>query len=106
MPQQLEAALPVDVPVAPPALAVLVVGMFMSVLDTSVVNAGLPPVQIDLGISPSDGQWVSTAYLRGLTPVDTGLALIPQALVLAVLLPLTGLLYDRCGARWLAVLGK
>jgi len=33
------------------------------------------------------------------------LALIPQALVLAVLLPLTGVLYDRIGSRWLAVLG-
>jgi EmrB/QacA subfamily drug resistance transporter len=42
---------------------------------------------------------------RGLTPVNTGLALIPQALVLAVLLPLTGVLYDRIGSRWLAVLG-
>jgi hypothetical protein len=42
---------------------------------------------------------------RGLTPLNTGLALIPQALVLAVLLPMTGLLYDRFGSRWLAVLG-
>src|SRR3954447_24351841 len=32
---------------------------------------------------------------RGLTPVNTGLTLIPQALVLAVLLPMSGLLYDR-----------
>src|SRR4051794_13195427 len=43
-------------------LAVLVVGMFMSVLDTSIVNVALPTVQIDLGISANDGQWVSTAY--------------------------------------------
>lgn len=43
-------------------LAVLVVGMFMSVLDTSIVNVALPTIQIDLGISPTDGQWVSTAY--------------------------------------------
>jgi EmrB/QacA subfamily drug resistance transporter len=43
--------------------------------------------------------------VRGLSPVNTGLALIPQALVLAVLLPLTGVLYDRIGARWLAVAG-
>ena len=42
---------------------------------------------------------------RGLTPLNTGIALIPQALVLAVLLPVTGLLYDRFGARWLAMLG-
>ena len=42
---------------------------------------------------------------RGLTPVNTGLMLIPQALVLAVLLPMAGVLYDRVGARWLAVPG-
>jgi hypothetical protein len=42
---------------------------------------------------------------RALTPLHTGIALIPQALVLAVLLPVTGLLYDRFGARWLAMLG-
>jgi len=42
---------------------------------------------------------------RGLTPVNTGLMLIPQALVLAVLLPMSGVLYDRIGARWLAVPG-
>src|SRR5690349_11902069 len=35
-------------------LAVLVVGMFMSVLDTSIVNVALPTIQIDLGISASD----------------------------------------------------
>jgi hypothetical protein len=42
---------------------------------------------------------------RGLTPVNTGLMLVPQALVLAVILPMSGLLYDRVGARWLAVPG-
>ena len=42
--------------------------------------------------------------VRGMTPVNTGIALIPQAIVLAVLIPLSGLLYDRIGARWLAVL--
>ena len=43
-------------------LVVLVIGMFMSVLDTSIVNVALPTVQLDLGIGASDGQWVSTAY--------------------------------------------
>ncbi len=43
-------------------LAVLVVGMFMSILDTSIVNVALPTIQLELGISSSDGQWVSTAY--------------------------------------------
>lgn len=42
---------------------------------------------------------------RGLGPIDTGLALVPQALTLAFLMPIAGLLYDRIGARWLAVVG-
>jgi EmrB/QacA subfamily drug resistance transporter len=42
---------------------------------------------------------------RGMSPIDTGLALVPQALVLAVLMPLTGVLYDRIGSRWLAATG-
>jgi EmrB/QacA subfamily drug resistance transporter len=42
---------------------------------------------------------------RGLGPVDTGLVLVPQALALALLMPVAGLLYDRVGARWLAVAG-
>jgi len=45
-----------------PALGVLVVGMFMSILDTSIVNVALPTIQTELGISATDGQWVSTAY--------------------------------------------
>ena len=45
-----------------PALGVLVIGMFMSILDTSIVNVALPTIQLELGISASDGQWVSTAY--------------------------------------------
>jgi EmrB/QacA subfamily drug resistance transporter len=45
-----------------PALGVLIVGMFMSILDTSIVNVALPTIQLELGISATDGQWVSTAY--------------------------------------------
>ena len=43
-------------------LSVLIVGMFMSVLDISIVNVAMPVVQTDLGITASSGQWVSTAY--------------------------------------------
>jgi EmrB/QacA subfamily drug resistance transporter len=45
-----------------PSLVVLIVGMFMSVLDTSIVNVAMPVIQTDLGITGSGGQWVSTAY--------------------------------------------
>lgn len=45
-----------------PSLVVLIVGMFMSILDTSIVNVAMPVIQTDLGITGSAGQWVSTAY--------------------------------------------
>jgi EmrB/QacA subfamily drug resistance transporter len=41
----------------------------------------------------------------GLAPFPTGLVLLPQALVLAVLTPISGRLYERIGPRWLAVIG-
>ena len=41
----------------------------------------------------------------GLAPFPTGLVLLPQALVLAVLTPISGRLYERLGPRWLAVVG-
>jgi EmrB/QacA subfamily drug resistance transporter len=43
-------------------LAVLIVGMFMSVLDTSIVNIALNSVAKDFGVSIKDAQWISTAY--------------------------------------------
>jgi MFS family permease len=40
-----------------------------------------------------------------LAPFPAGLILLPQALVMAVLMPISGRLYDRIGPRWLAVSG-
>ncbi len=42
---------------------------------------------------------------RGLGAFDTGLLLLPQALVMAVIMPLAGTLYDKVGPRWPAVIG-
>jgi EmrB/QacA subfamily drug resistance transporter len=42
---------------------------------------------------------------QGLTPWHAGLVMAPLATVLMVMMPVTGRLYDRFGARWLAVLG-
>jgi EmrB/QacA subfamily drug resistance transporter len=42
---------------------------------------------------------------RGIGAFDTGLLLLPQALVMAVIMPAAGTLYDRVGPRWLAVIG-
>ncbi len=42
---------------------------------------------------------------RGYTPVESGLLLLPGALVMGFLMPVTGKLFDRVGAKWLAIIG-
>ncbi len=42
---------------------------------------------------------------QGLGAFDTGLLLLPQALVMGVLMPVAGRIYDRFGPRWPAVIG-
>jgi EmrB/QacA subfamily drug resistance transporter len=44
------------------SLLVLVTGMFMSVLDVSIVNVAIPSMQKDFGVTTDQIQWVSTAY--------------------------------------------
>jgi EmrB/QacA subfamily drug resistance transporter len=36
---------------------------------------------------------------------DAGLLILPQAIAMCVVMPVSGLLYDKIGARWLAVIG-
>jgi EmrB/QacA subfamily drug resistance transporter len=43
--------------------------------------------------------------VQGLGALDSGLSLLPQALVMAVLMPIAGLVYDRVGPRWPAAVG-
>jgi len=42
---------------------------------------------------------------RGFTAMESGLLLLPGALVMGLLMPVTGKLFDRFGAKWLAVIG-
>jgi EmrB/QacA subfamily drug resistance transporter len=63
-------------------LLVLIVGMFMSVLDITIVNVAIPTIQRDFGASTDDVQWIATAY----------------TLALGVVVPLCGWLGDRLGA--------
>ena len=69
-------------------LGVLIIGMFMSILDTSIVNVALPTIQLELGISATDGQWVSTAY----------------SLAEGVMVPISAWLGYRYGAKRIYVL--
>ncbi|HTK66094.1 MAG TPA: DHA2 family efflux MFS transporter permease subunit [Pseudonocardia sp.] len=64
-------------------LAVVVVGMFMAVLDATIVNVALPRIQGDLGADTEDVLWVATAY----------------TLTLGVVVPLSGWLADRFGLK-------
>jgi MFS family permease len=45
-----------------PALALLSVVQFMVVLDIAIVNVALPSIQVDLGFSQRNLQWVISAY--------------------------------------------
>jgi EmrB/QacA subfamily drug resistance transporter len=64
-------------------LAVVVVGMFMSVLDTSIVNVAIPTMQKQFGATSDDIEWVSTAY----------------TLTLGVVVPTSAWLGERIGLR-------
>jgi EmrB/QacA subfamily drug resistance transporter len=62
-------------------LTVLVVGSFMSTLDTSIVNVAVPHIQTELGASADDVEWIVTGY----------------TLALGVVVPLSGWLGQRLG---------
>ncbi len=62
---------------------VVIVGMIMSILDTTIVNVALDTLGRDLHSSISQVQWVVTAYL----------------LALAVAIPMTGWMARRFGAK-------
>lgn len=42
---------------------------------------------------------------RGYTALESGLLLLPGALVMGFLMPVTGRLFDRFGAKWLSIIG-
>ncbi len=62
---------------------VVIVGMFMSVLDTTIVNVALETLGRDLNSPLSTIQWVSSGYL----------------LSLAVVIPLAGWATERFGSK-------
>src|ERR1043165_9306107 len=70
-------------------LAAVAFGLFMIMLDNTVVNVALPAIERDLGIGISELEWVVTAY----------------ALTFAALLITGGKLADLLGRRRVFVLG-
>ncbi|MBY0122098.1 DHA2 family efflux MFS transporter permease subunit [Bacillus sp. S/N-304-OC-R1] len=43
--------------------------------------------------------------LRGISPMDAGLMMLPGALIMALMSPITGRLFDKIGGRILAIIG-
>ncbi|MDR6998438.1 EmrB/QacA subfamily drug resistance transporter [Neobacillus niacini] len=43
--------------------------------------------------------------IRGFTALESGLLLLPGAIVMGIMSPISGALFDKIGARWLAVVG-
>jgi EmrB/QacA subfamily drug resistance transporter len=66
------------------ALIVLLIGMFMALLDTTIVNVALPTIKTSLDASESTLSWIISGYA-----LAYGLALIPA-----------GRLGDRFGHKW------
>ena len=68
--------------------AVVVLGTFMSILDTTIVNVAINTLSKDFNTSLATIQWVSTGYM----------------LALATVIPLTGWAADRFGTKRLYII--
>ena len=71
-------------PTAWRALGVLLIGMFMSLLDSTIVNVALPTIRTSLDASEATLSWIISGYALAF-----GLALIPA-----------GRIGDRFGHKW------
>lgn len=65
------------------ALLVVVIGTFMSILDSSIVNIAIPKLMAVFGVSIDDVKWILTSY----------------TLALGAIIPLTGYLGDIFGTK-------
>jgi EmrB/QacA subfamily drug resistance transporter len=74
---------PVTVRALAPMMAALAAGAVMTIFDATIVNVALDSLGRDLGLSLTEAQWVSGAYL----------------LTLAFSVPLTGWLTERVGTK-------
>ncbi|EKN67550.1 EmrB/QacA family drug resistance transporter [Neobacillus bataviensis LMG 21833] len=43
--------------------------------------------------------------IRGISPLDAGLMMLPGAIIMAIMMPITGKLFDKFGGRILAIIG-
>ena len=71
------------------AMTVLLAGMFMALLDTTIVNVALPTIRTSLDASESTLSWIISGYALAF-----GLVLIPA-----------GRIGDRFGHKWVFIVG-
>lgn len=64
-------------------LFIILMGVFMAVLDTSVVNVAIPKMEVALNANTTGIQWVLTGYM----------------LVLGIIIPTSGWLTDKVGPK-------
>lgn len=64
-------------------VSIILIGVFMSILDTSIVNVAIPTMESELSANTDQIQWVVTAYV----------------LAIGVLIPISGWLTDKFGAK-------
>jgi EmrB/QacA subfamily drug resistance transporter len=65
-------------------------------------------ISLLLNMSLFSGMILLPVYVQnilGLTPLQSGLLLLPGSLVMGIMSPITGRLFDKYGARWLAIVG-
>ncbi|HWP96823.1 MAG TPA: DHA2 family efflux MFS transporter permease subunit [Syntrophomonadaceae bacterium] len=69
-------------------LIVIILGTFMAILDSSIVNVALPKMMAIFNASTDDIEWILTAYM----------------LTLGVIMPISGFLGDRFGYKRIYIL--
>jgi MFS family permease len=74
---------PLDDPLIRRLATVVIIGTFMSVLDTTIVNVAIETLSRDFHSPLSTIQWVTTGYL----------------LALALVIPMSGWVVERFGSR-------
>lgn len=70
-----------------PILAIIIMGAFVSLLNQTLMNVALPSIMVDLSITESTAQWITTGFM----------------LVNGVLIPITAFLMEKFSTRQLFI---
>lgn len=65
-------------------------------------------ISLMVNMSLYSGMILLPVYVQNIlhfTPVESGLLLLPGSIVMGIMSPITGRLFDKFGARWLAIIG-